>query len=310
MLTDTQKRAAEAIVNIFETGEVRGDYGSVTVIPGDTGHLTFGRSQTTLSTGNLGVLVTQYVDAHGARFADALQSYLARLQARDLSLDADGHLHNVLRATADDPVMRDTQDSFFDERYWAPAERAATRGGISSPLGVGVVYDSNVHGSWALIRDRVNAAVGTVSAAGERPWITRYVEERRAWLAGSSRKDLRATVYRMDAMHRLTELDAWALTLPLVVRGAEISLLSLAAAPRGCYDGPEPGTRPLAVQAPLQRGLDVRLLQLGLSRRGIGVKADGIFGRDAARAVSDYQTTNRLPVTGSADVGLIATVIA
>jgi chitosanase len=57
------------------------------------------------------------------------------------------------------------------------------------------------------------------------------------------------------------------------------------------------------------RGLDVRLVQLGLSGRGIRVKADGIFSRDAARAVRDYQTVNRLPVTGSADMALIAHVI-
>ena len=310
MLTPTQKKTAEAIVNIFETGDVRGDYGGVTVIPGDTGHLTFGRSQTTLSTGNLGDLVSRYAGTPSARFANALQPYIARLQARDVGLDGDGLLHNVLRATADDPVMRDTQDRFFDDRYWVPAERAATREGIASPLGVGVVYDSTVHGSWILIRDRTNAAIGTVTAAGERPWLTRYVQERRAWLAGSSRTDLRATVYRMDALGRLIDLDGWNLTLPLVVRGQEISQASLVAAPRGCYDGPEPGTRPLAVQSPMQRGLDVRLFQLGLSRRGIGVKADGIFGRDAARAVSDYQDANGLPVTGVADVALVASVIA
>ena len=39
MLTPTQKKSAQAIVNIFETGFVLGDYGNVTVIPGDTGHL-------------------------------------------------------------------------------------------------------------------------------------------------------------------------------------------------------------------------------------------------------------------------------
>ena len=53
MLTPTQKQTAQSIVNLFETGSVLGDYGSVTVIAGDTGHLTFGRSQTTLPSGNL-----------------------------------------------------------------------------------------------------------------------------------------------------------------------------------------------------------------------------------------------------------------
>ncbi|MDQ3267784.1 MAG: hypothetical protein M3P47_03520 [Pseudomonadota bacterium] len=52
MLTATQKKTAEALVNIFETGEVLGDCSQVTLIAGDTGHLTFGRSQTTLGSGN------------------------------------------------------------------------------------------------------------------------------------------------------------------------------------------------------------------------------------------------------------------
>jgi chitosanase len=47
MLTDLQTRAAQAIVNVFETGTPRGDYGRVTLLAGDTGHLTYGRSQTT-----------------------------------------------------------------------------------------------------------------------------------------------------------------------------------------------------------------------------------------------------------------------
>ena len=197
MMTATQRRTAEAIVNIFETSEVRGNYGSVTVIPEDTGHLTFGRSQTTLASGNLHDLLTQYSENAGARFAQALAPYLGRLRDRDLSLDTDVHLHNVLRATADDPVMRDTQDTFFDSRYWSPANRAADREGIVSPLGMAVVYDSTVHGSWPALRDRTNSVCGTVATAGERRWVDQYVNERRGWLANHPRRDLRGTVYRM-----------------------------------------------------------------------------------------------------------------
>jgi chitosanase len=310
MLTATQKRTAEAIVNIFETSEVRGNYGSVTVIAEDTGHLTFGRSQTTLGSGNLHDLLKQYTDNAGARFGGPLAPYLARCRDRDLTLDTDLHLHNLLRASADDAVMRDTQDEFFDARYWVPAARAADREGIATPLGVAVVYDSTVHGSWGTLRDRTNAACGTLAVAGERSWISQYVTERRAWLAGHSRRDLRATVYRMDAFRRLIDLDAWSLTLPLVVRDAEISLASLSACPRGCYDGPAPGTRVLAVESPLQRGLDVRLVQLGLSRRGVDVRADGIFGQGCARCVRDFQTAQGMPATGSADISLIAALIA
>lgn len=40
MLIELQKRAAGAIANILETGKPRGDYGKVTLLPNEGGHLT------------------------------------------------------------------------------------------------------------------------------------------------------------------------------------------------------------------------------------------------------------------------------
>lgn len=310
MLTATQKKTAEALVNIFETGEVLGNYGQVTLIAGDTGHLTFGRSQTTLGSGNLNELMQRYCANSGARFGTRLASYLPRFAACDLKLDKELSLHNLLRASADDNVMRDTQDTFFDETYWQPAAQTAERLKIMTPLGVAVVYDSFVHGSWKLMRNRTTQQVGDISSVDEQRWIAAYIAIRRAWLAENTRADLRATVYRMDTFQRLIDQGYWGLELPLVVRGQEISSVTLSATPRGCYDGPQPGTRPLVLQSPLQRGLDVRLLQLGLSDRGMDVKADGIFGQTSQQLIKKYQSAHGLPVTGVADVALIAQLVA
>lgn len=310
MLTATQKKTAEALVNIFETGETLGNYGQVTLLAGDTGHLTFGKSQTTLGSGNLGELLQRYCANPGARFGNRLASYLPRFAARDLTLDNELKLHNLLRASADDNVMRDTQDSFFDEAYWQPAARTADRLKITSPLGVAVVYDSFIHGSWKLMSDRTTQRAGNIASIGEQAWISAYIATRRAWLAGSTRADLRATVYRMDTFQRLIDQGYWGLELPLVVREQEISNVTLSATPRGCYDSPQPGTRSLALQSPLQRGLDVRLLQLGLSDQGVNVKADGIFGQTSQQLVKEYQSVHGLPVTGVADVSLIARLVA
>src|SRR5687767_9725146 len=89
MLSEVQKRTAQAIVNIFETGTARGVYAAVTLLPGDAGHLTYGRSQTTLGSGNLHTLIADYVAAPGARFAAELAGYLPRLSAIDFGLDQD-----------------------------------------------------------------------------------------------------------------------------------------------------------------------------------------------------------------------------
>jgi len=164
-LTATQARTLEAIVNLFETGQVLGDYGQVTVLAGDTGHLTFGRSQTTLGSGNLHTLLERYCSNAGARFGSRLAPFLPPLEARDTVLDGHSRLHNLLRATADDPVMRDVQDQFFTDVYFGPAIRTAERQGIVLPLGMAVVYDSFVHGSCARIRDRVQ---GTPATRGEK----------------------------------------------------------------------------------------------------------------------------------------------
>ena len=309
-LTPTQARTAMAIVNLFETGQVLGDYGQVTLLEGDSGRLTYGRSQTTLGSGLLLKLLQQYVGNPGARFAHRLALWLPAVAAADAEIDTDNQLHNLLRACADDPVMRETQDLFFDTHYWRPALRAAAREGLSSALAVAVVYDSLVHGSYGRIRDRTVQTVGAAALVGEKRWISSYVQQRRRWLAEHSVPVLRQTVYRMDAFQRLIELNQWGLTLPLVVRGAEISMATLNGLPQGCYDGPPPGSRPLMLAQPLARGLDVRLIQLALSDVGAAVKADGVFGNASARCIRQLQIVRGLPATGVADTALIASLVA
>lgn len=313
MLTPSQKAAAQAIVNVFETGSVRGDYGSVTLLPGDTGHLTFGRSQTTLATrggaGLLGDLLDAYCHTPGARFALALQRYVARAQQPDLSLDHDLRFKNLLRASADDPVMRDVQDVFFDREYWQRAERTAA-GRFVLPLSVAVVYDSLVHGSWAPIARRTDHADGTVATLGEQRWIEAYVEQRRQRLAHHANPLLRKTTYRMETFARLIELGLWTLELPFVVRGLEVSEATLAALPPNCYSGPAPGSRRLGLQTPMLRGLDVRLLQLGLSEAGCDVVADGIFGKGSVRALAEHAQRHGGTSNGVADAAFVARMAA
>jgi chitosanase len=309
-LDPLQKRTAQAIVNIFETGDVLGRYGQVTVINKDKGHLTFGRSQTTLGSGNLGRLIGEYCNAPGARYAVELKDYLSRLRDRDTALDHDLKLHNLLRATADDPVMRKAQDDFFDRNYWELAVTRANATHIRSPLGVAVVYDSTVHGAWDDLRNQTNHEHGDLARLGEPDWIRAYIDTRANWLATNNQTILHATVYRMAAFKALASHDNWSLELPLVVRSKEISMATLLSDPPDCYDGPAPGSRALALTSPVARGADVRLVQLGLSDAGLNVTADGIFGMASSQAVKQYQKANQLPVTGIADLALIDKIIA
>lgn len=219
--------AIRAIVNVFESGTVRGQYDQVTLIPGDTGGLTYGRSQTTRASGNLYTLVQMYCSTSGARYTEQLRPYLDRLKRCDPSLDRDAALKQVLRqAGQQDPTMRSVQDSFFDRVYLKPALKIAASLGITTALGTAVVYDSIVHGSFQRIADRTSGVVGSVNKAGEKTWVTTYLKQRYRWLQ-SCKDPLPATVYRIDALLGLVEARNWDLVLPFVVRGLVVSEKSM-----------------------------------------------------------------------------------
>lgn len=105
MITELQKKSAHAIVNVFETSLPQGDYSKVTLLRNDPGHLTYGRSQTTLASGNLFLLIKAYCDAPDAEFGEELSAYLGRLEDIDLSLDRDMTLRPVLREAGGDAVI-------------------------------------------------------------------------------------------------------------------------------------------------------------------------------------------------------------
>jgi chitosanase len=254
-------------------------------------------------------MLTRYCDNPAARFGKLLRRWLPDLEQKLAAVDEDQLLHNVLRTCADDLVMREVQDAFFDQTYWRPAFNSARTLGIRLPLGVAIVYDSTVHGSWQRMRDRTNDSVGQLQDIGELPWLVAYLKVRRNWLATHSRSDLRATVYRMDALQRLLDLGHTGLALPLVVRGIEISTASLAAASPSYFDGPAAGSRTLSVQSPLLRGHDVRRVQLGLSMDGMEIVADGVYGPTSAMRIRQYQLGRGYAATGVATPELIAELV-
>jgi chitosanase len=298
-LTELQKKAAQAIVNIFETGKVLGDYALVVSVLGDPGGLTYGKAQTTLNSGNLYLLVKAYTEAGGALFANALLPYLEALQIEDQRLNRNTTLHNILRrAGKEDGVMMDTQDAFFDRVYWTPAVRRAMDINVETALGMAVVYDSIIHGSWARMRDRTTDRHGNLSAIKEKNWIAHYLDVRREWLANHSVPLLRRTVYRMDSLKQLINDNNWELQLPFTVRGLRVSEDTLTPLITGRPVAPP---RLLRLRNPFMTGEDVRHLQRALIERGFGDaddSPDGVFGPATDAAVKDFQESRGLVVDG------------
>jgi chitosanase len=298
MLTELQKKVAQAIINIFETGSVLGEYDSVVSVAGDPGGLTYGAKQTTLNSGNLFLLIKAYTEAEGALFADDLRPYLNALRNQDQRLNDDTVLHSILRQAGRDPVMIREQDAFFDRVYWNSAVQNATAINIQTALGTAIVFDSITHGSWGLIRDRTTNRFGSLSSIGEKAWVTHYINVRRDWLANHSIQILHLTVYRMDALKKIIQADNWDLTIPLVVRGLVIDTDTLS--PTVSSPGILPG-RLLFLTRPPMTGADVREVQQALLNTGLSLGddgADGIFGPITDAAVRKFQQQKGLTVDG------------
>lgn len=307
MLTDLQKKTAQGIIQIYETGSIgKNSYGSVTFDPRDAGRLTFGLHQTTLASGNLYLLMKAYVEAAGAEFAGALKPWLAYFATKNIRCDTDKNLHALLRSTGQDPVMCAVQDDFFERIYWDRAEAAAKAMGLTQPLSFSVVYDSFIHGQWAKIRDvtAINTKLKSVkNITEEKRWIISFVNARRVWLGGSTNSLLAATTYRMDAFKKIIDSDNWSLALPLKVRGVTIS--------EDSFDTPKPirasadddtAPRVLLYTNPPMQGVDVAVLKSMLLKAGaLTGKTMGnqnIFDAATSAAVKTFQQNNKLKADG------------
>ena len=299
-MTEEQARTARAIVNIFETGRVAGDYGAVTLIRGDPGHLTYGRSQTTLASGNLFLLIKAYCEQPTAMHRAVLEPFLPRLSARDVSLDVDSTFRDLLADAGDDPVMIAEQDRFFDDHYFKPACRVARQRNITTALGQTVVYDSTVHGGFGKVAALVGARAGE-GGLEEREWVKRYVAAREAWLR-ALKPPLPKTVYRMNVFSDLIAKNAWDLPLSLTVRGVTITPQNLDPTPvlRASAVDPAdpPPARILHLTNPYMRGEDVRVVQEALNANGLANGRDGVYGPFTAALVRSFQQSKQMRADG------------
>jgi chitosanase len=288
-MSELQQETARAIVNVFETGRVRGDYSGIAVIKADTGHLSYGRSQAALGSGALFELLDGYCRQSNAQFAAQLTPYLPRLQQKDVTLDTDVTVRQLLVDAATDPVMRATQDQFFNRRYFVPASSAAEALGINEPLGQTVIYDSHVQGGWAVLKARIAAPM----EGKTRDWVKKYIDLRTSWLE-SLPPPLPSTVYRMASFTALMDTQNWDLQLPLTVHGVEISEQALVGdtAPIGTLP------RTLTLTTPYLRGADVQAVQKALAARSLPASLDGIYGPFTAQLVAQWQKSQGIVEAG------------
>jgi chitosanase len=224
VLTPDQKRICERVLNVFETGSVRGRYGAITIFadgPDNIRQITYGRSQTT-EYGKLRQLVQMYVAA-GGMFSEDLREFAPIIGFTAL-VDNERFKDLLRRAGNEDQVMRDTQDTFFDTAYFNPAMRWAGDNGFTHGLSALVIYDSYIHSG--SIRDDLRSRFPELPPArggNERVWIRQYVGVRHEWLRTHPRPIVRATIYRTRDLAREIARGNWDLDmLPIMANGTPV----------------------------------------------------------------------------------------
>lgn len=223
-LTPIQRSLIERIINTIETGSPAGDYSQVTIYadgPHGMRQITYGRAQTT-EYGSLRKLVQMYVGA-GGQFSVALAPYVDQVGSAPLTEDR--NFRTLLRSAGkSDPVMKQIQDRFFEEVYFAPAMAWATEHGLTKALSALVIYDSFIHSGGILWFLRQRFAESPPSASGdEKRWIGQYVEARHQWLSTHSKALLRASSYRTAAFLEQIAARNWDLArVPVLVNGTNV----------------------------------------------------------------------------------------
>ncbi|MFN2512272.1 MAG: chitosanase [Pyrinomonadaceae bacterium] len=224
-LNETQKRVIQRVVNVFETGSPNGDYATISIYndgPHNIRQITYGRSQTT-EYGNLRQLVEQYVAA-GGLFSQQLKPYAGRVGSTPLTDDT--NFKSLLKSAGkDDPLMRKTQDSFFDRVYYRPAMKWADLQGFTLPLSALVIYDSFIHSGSIIWVIRNMFPESPPSAGGnEKAWTKAYVNARHKWLGSHHRPVVRNTIYRTQCFKNEIQRGNWDLSLlPINANGQKVT---------------------------------------------------------------------------------------
>jgi chitosanase len=218
------KTKIQKIVNVFESGTPDGDYGCISLYedgPNGIKQITYGKSQTT-EWGNLPSLIKLYIENSGKlslHFVEYVAGDLGRV-----SLVNDKSFISLLKEASKDPIMRESQDSFFDTHYWEPAKKWFDKNGFKSNLSMLVIYDSFIHSGSILkfLRERFSEKV-PVNGGNEQDWILAYCKARLNWLKNHSNPILRKTTYRVNDFLTAIEKEDWDLSETFVANGTKIS---------------------------------------------------------------------------------------
>jgi len=224
MSLDSKKTLIQKIVNVFESGSAEGKYDTLVIYDdgvNNTHQITYGRSQTT-EQGNLLQLIEMYVENNGKYAADFVP-YLEKIGSESL-VDDENFKRLLKEAAQKDKMMKDTQDTFFDQFYWQPAVEFGKRNNFKLSLSMLVIYDSYIHsGSIPMFLRKRFKELTPVNGGDEKKWIESYIDVRHQWLKYHEKPILRKTIYRTQVFINEMERGNWNLEkLPIDVNGMKV----------------------------------------------------------------------------------------
>lgn len=209
MITPLEKTILQ-VISIFESGHPL-VYGTLIYVKGDTGELSGGALQASMASGNLGKMLRLYRTKGGTLISEA---EVQQTEAKDPSQNTDPVIRAMFKAAAHDPIMAETQLEFFNGNFVAHAEHIADAMKITEPLGICLIADGCVHGSFEKIRSRVPLGLN------QWEFCKQYIATRRAWLASSTNPILQKCVYRMAFFEEQVAAGNWKLNkFPVMVHG-------------------------------------------------------------------------------------------
>lgn len=146
-------RSIKAILRLFESNSVEGNYDSLVVFDGendDGAGITFGAEQTTENGGGLFKLLKLYEDLEGF-YSLLLKPFLENLYDGEDRSKKDNLTYNtkfreiLIKAARKDPIMKSAQDLFFEQHYLVPAFDLFDQYSFKLPLTAAIIYDTCIH---------------------------------------------------------------------------------------------------------------------------------------------------------------------
>jgi chitosanase len=217
-----KKSLIKKILLAFEQSSTNIKYNEVYVYedgPNDVKQITVSFGVTEY--GNLKKLIRSYCLKNG-KYSDQFASYIPSIGIK--SLVKDSKFISLLKESASDPLMQQTQEEAYDEMYIDPAYAFCAKNNFKEELSKLVVCDSYLQsGSVLSLLRNMFSERPPINGGDEKIWIESYCKARRNWLANHSRTVLHNTVYRMDFMLDRIKKGDWSLSQsPFVANDVKI----------------------------------------------------------------------------------------